>query len=492
MPDNVLLVVAVLAPVLGSLLLPLLGPISPRLRNAVSFLLVLAALVCSVCLIPTALNGKQPVVGGYLPGMGDHPLFTADALAVFTACVSAFISAIVVIYSTGYIREYEHQNEYYFMVTLFLGSMMGLVYAANLAVLYVFWELTAVASWRLIGFFREKEHVRKADKAFLVTAFGALAMLLGFVSIAVAGGSLELSVLKDKFPNGLPDLSVGLILLGILSKSATLPLHTWLPDAGVAPSPVTALLHAAVLVKIGVYVFARLFLVTFLLSADWQTTVLVIAAASALVSAAAAMLDNNLKRIIAYSTVSQIAFIFLGFASGTAIGAAGGMLYILMHGLAKGGLFLCAGIVEHTAHTKDIRKMGGLIRVMPVTAVCFLLCAFSVMGIPPFGGFFSKYMVIGGAIQGKHQWIALVFVAGAVMTLLYLLRVFRAVFLGPAAEVKHEAGEQTAHAAGNEGIPVMVGSVVVLAALGLVAGIAIYPPTQFALKAVTQMLGLVK
>jgi NADH:ubiquinone oxidoreductase subunit 5 (subunit L)/multisubunit Na+/H+ antiporter MnhA subunit len=277
---------------------------------------------------------------------------------------------------------------------------------------------------------------------------------------------------------------VGLILLGILSKSATLPLHTWLPDAGVAPSPVTALLHAAVLVKIGVYVFARLFIVTFpvfepaSINVTWQTAALIIAAASALVSAGAALIETDLKRIIAYSTVSQIAFIFLGFASGSTIGVAGALLYILMHGLAKGGLFLCAGIVEQNTHTKDITKLGGLFKTMPVTAISFLFCALSVMGVPPFGGFFSKYMVISGAVEGGQLAIAMTFIVGAFLTILYLFRIFNMIFLGqPRGKLVKEAS------------PVMVACVAVLAGLSLLSGLLINPSSGFARAAVSQMLG---
>jgi NADH:ubiquinone oxidoreductase subunit 5 (subunit L)/multisubunit Na+/H+ antiporter MnhA subunit len=272
-------------------------------------------------------------------------------------------------------------------------------------------------------------------------------------------------------------LAVVLILVGILSKSATLPFHTWLPDAGVAPSPVTALLHAAVLVKIGVYVYARLFVVTFTITPEWHTYIMAVAAASALVSAAAALIDTDLKRIIAYSTISQIAFIFLGFASGQEIGIAGGLLYILMHGIAKGGLFLCAGIIEQNTHTKNITQMGGLIRTMPVTAVSFLLCALSVMGIPPFGGFFSKYMVISGALSSEHLWISLTFIFGAVMTILYLFRVFNMVFLG-----EPRTGDA------KEGSPIMVACVAVLGLMSLASGLLIYPSSRFAFDAVAQMM----
>jgi NADH:ubiquinone oxidoreductase subunit 5 (subunit L)/multisubunit Na+/H+ antiporter MnhA subunit len=481
MNHEFLLLTAIGCPVLGSvLLLPLAAAISTRLRNVLAFLLVLAALVCSLALVPMVYAGQTMELRLHTPVGMDFTL-SADGLAVFMAIVSSLVSAIIVLYSADYIRPYPYQNEYYVMVVLFLGAMMGLVFSGSLILLYVFWEITAITSWRLIGFFREKQHVIRADKAFLVTVFGAVAMLLGFIMLWTQTGSLDLATIRQSFAGQYaPGLAVLLILLGILSKSATLPFHTWLPDAGVAPSPVTALLHAAVLVKIGVYVFARLFLATLTLSPFWQSAVLAIAAASALVSACAALVDTDLKRIIAYSTVSQIAFIFLGLASGSRIGIVGGLLYILMHGLAKGGLFLCAGIVEQKTHCKDIRQMGGLIHSMPLTAGAFALCAFSVMGIPPLGGFFSKYMVISGGLQGGHLGMTLVFLAGAMLTLVYLFRVFHMVFLGEA---------QTAV---KEGSPVMVACVVALAALSLIAGLWINPSSQFALSAVAQLPGFGK
>jgi NADH:ubiquinone oxidoreductase subunit 5 (subunit L)/multisubunit Na+/H+ antiporter MnhA subunit len=360
--------------------------------------------------------------------------------------------------------------------------MMGLIFARNLIALYLFWEITALACWRLIGFFREKDHVLRADKAFLVTVFGALVMLLGFIMIYNQTGSFDLGRIQMAL-HGRPvrNLAVLLILFGILSKSATVPLHTWLPDAGVAPSPVTALLHAAVLVKIGVYVYARLFLATFPVAEIWHTIVPAVAGASALVSAGAALIETDLKRIIAYSTVSQIGFIFLGLSIGNGIGIAGGLLYILMHGIAKGGLFLCAGIVEQNAKSKDITKLGGLITVMPITAVSFILCAFSVMGIPPFGGFFSKYMVIAGAIASGQMAIAFTFLAGAVMTIVYLFRVFTMVFLG----------EPSASPAQNirEGSPVMVLSVSILAVLSVASGIFFQLPADF-VRSVVEMMGV--
>jgi len=478
MTEPSLILAAILFPSLGALLLPLIGAASKRARNAIAALLVLGALAANVALMPSVFGSSQ-IVEASLVGLR----LVADRLAVFVGATSSLISLIIVIYSFDYIEHYDHQNEYYLMVVLFLGSMMGLVFSGNLILLFIFWELTAIASWRLIGYFRKESDVLRANKAFLVTVFGALLMLLGFVMLWSATGSFDLAEIKSRLTgNPISDVALVLILVGILSKSATLPFHTWLPDAGVAPSPVTSLLHAAVLVKIGVYVFARLFVVNFAYSNFGHTLVLVLAAASALVSAGAALIETDLKRIIAYSTVSQIAFIFLGLASGTAIGITGALLYILMHGLAKGGLFLCAGIVEHQTHTKDITKMGGLRHALPITALSFLLCALSVMGVPPLGGFFSKAMVIMGAADAGRPWIAATFVVGAIFTILYLFRVFNRVFLGESA-----SGEHT-----REGSRTMVGSVAALTVLSLVAGVAINWPGKLAELAVTQMLGVVK
>ncbi len=469
------MLVAVFAPLAGAFLLPVLGTVSRRLRDFSALALVVASLVASLLLVPAALRGDIVSFNLVAP-FGLSLAFTADALAVFMAIVSSLVGAIIMLFSFDYISHYENQNEYYVMAVVFLGAMMGLVFSANLVYLFVFWEITGIASWRLIGFYRGKADVLKADKAFLITALGALIMLVGVLAVYGITGTFDLAAMKG---TALP-LGVSLLLLaGLFSKSATLPFQTWLPDAGVAPSPVTALLHAAVLVKIGVYVFARFFLATFEFDEALRIIVASIAGASALVSAGAALVETDFKRIVAYSTVSQIGFIFLGFAMGNAVGAAGALLYILMHGLAKAGLFLSAGIVEQNAGTKDITKLGGLIRSMPWTAGAFLLCAFSVMGIPPFGGFFGKYMVVSAAVSGGEMVLGAVFLAGALLTILYLFRLFTKVFLGEAHGTL--APEKSR---------LMVTCVVLLAVLSLVGGLAVGWPSELARVAIAQMLGV--
>ncbi len=474
--NKILLLCIVFVPILGAFVLPLLGRFSKSLRNISSLILILIPLIFSISLVPSALNGNVTIINIPLV-LGFNFVFNADLLALFMAMASSFISAIIVFYSFGYIDHYEYQNEYYLMVTLFLGSMMGLIYSGNLIFIYLFWEMTALASWRLIGFFRDKKYVLKADKAFLITVFGALLMLIGFIMLYSMTGSFDLAVIKESLKNTqIPNIVILLILAGIFAKSATLPFHTWLPDAGVAPSPVTALLHAAVLVKIGVYFFARLFVFTLPLGTFLTTVVPIVAGVSALLSAGAALIETDIKRIIAFSTISQIGFIFLGLSTGNPIGIAGALLFILMHGLAKGGLFLCAGIIEQNTHTKDIRELGGLFATMPLTAISFLLCAFSIMGIPPLGGFFSKYMVFMGAVQSGNIYITLFYLFTAFLTVLYLFRVFNMVFMG-----------QTKISA-KEGSFTMVASVVTLAVLSLAAGIFIYYPAIF----VNQIVGLIR
>lgn len=480
MSKELLIIFTVFTPLLGSVLLPAASRVSEKLRNILALSLALVSLACSLSLIPSVLSGAVTTLSYQLP-FGFNFILTADSLAVFMSAVSSLVSSIIILYSFGYISHYEHRSEYYMMVDMFLGAMMGLVFSGNLILMYVFWEITAITSWRLIGFFRKKEYLIRADKAFLVTFFGAVLMLLGFVMIYSQAGTFDMAGLKAYYStNPLSNIAVLLILAGILSKSATLPLHTWLPDAGVAPSPVTALLHAAVLVKIGVYAYARIFIATLPMSADWQFAVMVVAGLSALISAGAAFIENDIKRIIAYSTISQIGFIFLGLASGNPVGIAGGMLYILMHAFSKGGLFLCAGIIEQNTGTKDLRELGGLVKTMPLTAFAFFICAASVMGIPPLGGFFGKYMVISGAVLTGHPVIAALYIGIAFLTTLYLFRIFMMIFFG---EAKKPAVEKE---------PVMVASVTLLAVLSIAGGIFIKYPADFVQTAVGQVMGLIK
>jgi NADH:ubiquinone oxidoreductase subunit 5 (subunit L)/multisubunit Na+/H+ antiporter MnhA subunit len=447
-------------PILGSLLTLLADRISGFLRNLLAVLVMLATLASALALIPIASQAKTIVLGqSAIPGFGFN--FIIDGLGVYVAIMAALIGLMIVVYSVGYMKDYSHLGEYYFLVVLFLGAMMGLVLSANLLLLYIFWEITAICSWRLIGFFREPQHLRNADTALLMTIFGSFFMLVGMEMVWHEAGSLVISDIHGKT---ISDLAIFLMFIGILAKSAQVPLQIWLPAAGVAPSPVTALLHAAVLVVIGVFAFARIFIGAFNLPLNWQYATSTVATVTILVAGGAALVENNAKRILAYSTLGQLAYVYLGFASMTAIGIIGGMVFLMAHSLAKAGLFLCIGIIEHRTHTKDIRELGGMIRTMPVTAVSFILCALTIIGFPPTAGFIGKLMIIMGALAGGKTVFGILAVFGALLSLAYILRLFNAVFLGPVKwpNVK-------------EGTPGMVAVVVGFAVLSLLIGLAATP-----------------
>ncbi|MFQ3675765.1 MAG: NADH-quinone oxidoreductase subunit L [Endomicrobiia bacterium] len=363
--------------------------------------------------------------------------FLVDSYSLIVAITSSLVGFLIVLYSFGYMKGCERQDEYYFFVTLFIGSMLGLVFSADLVLMYIFWEITSICSWQLISFYRKRQHLFAGNKAFLVTFIGSAMMLLGISMIFVEHNTSNLFSLRGK---QISELAMILIFCGMLAKSAQIPFHTWLPDAGVAPTPVTALLHAAVLVKIGVYSFGRIFVFTFFITRNFQQLVMWISVITNLVTGMFAYVEKDIKRILAYSTISQIGYIFLGFVSSFKIGVVGAIFYIVSHAIAKAGLFLTAGIVEHNVHERDITKLGGLRHTMPITSISFLLCGLSVVGFPLFGGFFAKIFVINGIVQQGNILIALGTILGAGITLLYIMRVYNQVFLG---DKKYEISEQT-------------------------------------------------
>lgn len=459
-----ILMTTVTAGLISPFIIPICAKISENFRNTVAVLIAGLLFIFNCILMQNSLSADTILTFSFIPMM--DLTFKLDSLSAFMAMVSSLTSLVIVIYSIDYISHYENRTEYYAMVLLFVGSMMGLVYTTNLIWMYIFWEITGFTSWRLVGFFRSDKDTLKANKTILVTVFGALVMLVGIIYTGLTFNTFDMTELRGKELNLTASF---LILTGILSKSAILPFSTWLADAGVAPSTVTSLLHAAVLVKIGTFAYAKLFGTVFITSIDLNYTMLVIAGITAIISGSVALIETDIKRIIAYSTVSQLSFIFLGLSAGTKAAFYGAILYILMHSIAKASLFLCAGIIEQKTHTKDITKMGGLINTMPLTALSFAMSSFSVMGLPPFGGFFAKFLVMKGAIETNDILIVIMFFTGAILTLLYLSRLFYYVFLGNEKLNSPSEGSST-----------MVACVLFLGFLGLVLGIMISYPSSYA------------
>ena len=474
---------AILIPIIGGLLIPFFPKGYEKIRNIFAAFASSLPIVFIIAMMPGALATPSAVKVWELPMFRSISLLLlGDALSIFVAFASSLVGALVLIYSIDYVRNYPHQKEFFTLVLIFQGAMMGLVFSGNLVIMYIFWELTAICSWRLIGFHRqETKPIAHADKALLVTVFGSACMLLGFKLIFHEFGSFSVLELRGNVLSAWP---LFLVLLGMLAKSAQFPLQTWLPDAGVAPSPVTALLHAAALVKIGVYAFARIFLATFTMPKSSIDLIIIIAALSVFIAATSAVVENDIKRILAYSTISQIAYIVLGLAIGTPLAVTGALFYILVHGLGKAGLFLGAGVVEQYAHEKDIRKLGGMRKVMPITSFGFFFNSLSVMGIPPFGGFFAKLLIILGAMQIKNYFVAFLIVGTAILTLIYLMRVWTKVF----------NGEEVTHPGKPEARKLMPVVVVIFAVLSLISFVVLIYPFNIVGKAVavtvSQIVGL--
>ena len=422
--NSTYLVLSILIPLIGSFICLVLPK---RVRDVWALVVVGVSFVLILLLISPMAAGKTIVIqlisqnGGFF-----NISFLADGISLIFALVFSFVGMIALIYSLTYIKRYENQREYYFMITLMIASLIGVAFSENLVLLYIFWELAALATWRLVGFHREKRIVTIADKTFLMTFLGSSFMLLGFVLLYGETGTLNLTELKGLSIPGLNTI-LFLIFLGIIAKSACLPIHTWLADAHpVAPSPMSAIL-SGVEVEVGLFAFLRIFPFTFGVSWDW---ILLLAILSSLIGAGAALLEKDIKRIIAYSTVSQVGYILLGFALLSKIGLMAGLLYFMIHAAGKAGLFLGAGVVEQQCGERNIDKLGGLMKSMPLTGIGFLFCSLSIMGLPPFGGFYAKLMVILATVKGGHFLIATLAVLAAILTMLYLLRLFNGIFLG--------------------------------------------------------------
>lgn len=372
-----------------------------------------------------------PVVSGrvfsfaypWTPSLGISLSFYLDGLSLLFALLISGIGALVLVYAGSYQKGHPHLGRLQAYLLMFAASMLGLVLADNVITLFVFWELTSVSSYLLIGFDHERESARRsALQALLVTALGGLALLAGLLLLGQAGGSLELSELLHQraviqaHPLYGPILL--LILAGAFTKSAQVPFHFWLPAAMEAPTAVSAYLHSATMVKAGVYLLARLLPVLGGTEA-WIYTVTIFGTATMLVGAFLAFRQTDLKLILAYSTVSALGTLVLLLGLGTALAVQAAIVYLLAHALYKAALFLVAGAVDHETGTRDVRHLGGLRHCMPVTAAAAALAAVSMAGLPPLLGFIGKETFFEAVLETRSAAGMALTVAAVLSAMLY-------------------------------------------------------------------------
>ncbi|WP_055694414.1 Na+/H+ antiporter subunit A [Streptomyces prasinopilosus] len=407
----------------------------------------------------------------WAPSLGLTVDLRLDALSLLMLWVVAGVGALVLLYCRYYVES--DAGSLAALLLAFAGAMTGLVLADNLFVLYVFWELTTIASFLLIaGRGARVEQRRAARQALLVTAAGGLAMLLGFIVLGQEAGTYRVSeILADPPRGGAVPAAVVLVLVGAFTKSAQLPVHGWLPAAMVAPTPVSAFLHAAAMVKAGVYLVARL-APALAEVAPWRPLVLGVGLATMVVAAWRALRETDLKMLLAYGTVSELGLLTALLGAGTRTAALAGLVMLLAHAAFKSALFLSVGIVDHHTGTRDIRELSGLGRRLPVLFWVTALAAASMAGLPPLIGFLGKEASLeaflhGTGIPGHHQLTA-VLVCGSALTVAFAARFLHGAFGG---RPPREAARTVPGPA-----PGFVAPVAVLAAAGLVLGVA-YPAT---------------
>lgn len=383
-----------------------------------------------------------------------------DPISVMMLVVITTVSFMVFLYSLGYMHGEKGFVRYYAFLSLFSFSMLGLVVATNLFQLYMFWELVGVSSYLLIGYYYDKpEAVAAAKKAFIVTRFADFGFLVGILLLSYYTGTFDFAAITD--PNhvafttmtgssflGLSVLTLALLLIfmGGAGKSAMFPLHIWLPDAMEGPTPVSALIHAATMVVAGVFLVARMFPVFSFHAPEALDAVAFIGAFTLLFAAIIACTQTDIKRILAFSTMSQIGYMMLALGvSGYAeygLGFTASMFHLFTHAFFKALLFLGAGSIIHAIHTNDIREMGNLRRHQPITHILFLIACLAIAGIPPFAGFFSKDEILTAALDSSPVYFAIAaFSAG--LTAFYMFRLYFLVFWNRETVYDHKPHESS-------------------------------------------------
>jgi len=455
------------------------GSWSPRYSGYLTIAAIFVAFALSLWALDGAIDADGARVGfdGHkwvvVGGLDVHIGITLDGLSAIMLVVVTSVSLLVQAYSQEYMRGDEGYNRYFAFMSLFTASMLGLVLASNIVQLFVFWELVGLCSYLLIGFWFYKDSARRAaTKAFLVTRVGDLGFLIAILIIFSETGKLGIGDIHEAAIAGaVGSTALTLFALGLFAgaagKSAQFPLHVWLPDAMEGPTPVSALIHAATMVAAGVYLVARFFPV-FAESDEAITTVAAIGAITAIIASLLGIMATDIKRVMAYSTISQLGYMMMGLG---VFGIVAAIFHLFTHAFFKALLFLGAGSVNHATGTFDMRRMGGLAKYMPVTFWTVFIASMALVGLPPLAGFWSKDEILSDAWDDR-PWVFVVALIGVFLTAVY---VGRMLFLTFGGEYKggeeSEHGEPGVHSEPHESPTLMLVPLVVLAVMAAVAGL---------------------
>lgn len=431
--------------------LPLVGHVVPallgrKLGRRVGWLALIFPFTCTALLLHAAhLAGPEPHVAltwRWVPALGVDLAFLVDGLSLFFALIVAGVGTLIVLYATAYLDDhYQHHGRFYAYLILFMAAMLGTVLSDHLLILFMFWELTGIASFLLIGFLHEQKTSRVgARQALLVTGLTGLVMLAGLLLLGREAGSYRISELLPGLPDGVLTSTAGrtavvLILIGAFGKSAQFPFFFWLPNAMAAPTPVSAYLHSATMVKLGVFLCARFF--PLLGASDlWAPLLVGTGFLTMVLGLALAVRQTDLKAILAFTTVSQLGLLCGSYGLGAWSGVRYDYLHILNHTLYKGGLFMLAGLIDHACHTRDVRELGGLARRLPLVTVATALTLAAMAALPGTTGFLSKEVLLVSlrelvhAAQPGAKLALAALILAAVLNVALAVRLFIRIFLG--------------------------------------------------------------
>lgn len=446
---------------LALLFVPLAGAILAGLGRgrAAAAIAVAASLLTAIIgvalVIWTYPDRASFEIGGlpWLPASTGIRLFglALDPLSSIMVLIITVIGFMVVLYSTEYLspRNAEHpvhdgNERYYFWLLAFMTAMVGVALSPNLLQLFIFWEMTTLCSWALISHTQQPSAMRAGMKALIMTHIGGIAYLFALLIVFAYTRSFAFAAL-GQLAGGLKTGAFVLLLVAAWAKSAQIPFHTWLPDAMEAPTPVSAYLHAAAMVKAGVYLVARLVGSGWKVPQEMGLLIAVMAMLTMFMGVLGYLRQDDLKRLLAYSTIVHLGYVLVGISLGvfgSRIGYQGAALHILCHGVAKATLFLCAGAIAYGTGTRRISQLSGLARAMPLEAVAFIIGALAVTGMPPFSCFWSKFFIFVGALESPGGIVLLTLLAAeSVISFSWLLWVAQKVFLGQPSTIAAAAAD---------------------------------------------------
>ncbi|GAP13647.1 NADH:ubiquinone oxidoreductase subunit 5 [Longilinea arvoryzae] len=402
---------------------------SPKLKGWLAFLCGAIALAGTLAMLPSVMQGTAIDQTLVLWDQNIPLQYHVDGLSLIFALMATGIGSAILLYCIHYMaHETEGTTRFYVLMLTFIAGLVNLVFSANLLLVYFSWEVIGLCSYFLVGFwYKESAAANGARKVLVMTHIPGYGLLAGILLLYQRSGTF---VWTD--PSVTAAFTTGifiLMLVAAMAKSVMFPLHTWIPEAMNAPTPVSALLHSACYVKAGVYLIARMYSIAPWPHA-WNIIVMTLGCITILIGAIFALAQTDMKRLLAYSTISQLGYIITALGLGTNLGVAAGLFYCLSHGLFKGTLFLCAGAVQHATGTRDMRRLGGLATRMPWTARIWLIAAAAIIGVPLTNGFVAKWLLLDAALNANQIVVVIVAWVVSVITAVYMLKATVSVFYG--------------------------------------------------------------